>query len=491
MRRMLLYALFASVAIFYLVTIRQGNHWGDDFALYIHHAENIAMGRPYGETGLIYNPGVEYSPRIYPPVFPLLLAPLYRLFGLNFFPMKLEEAAFFVLALAAVCVYWRRALEFPYLLSLILVLGFNPVFWDAKDDVLSDLPFLFFFYAVALLAQFAPRQGKAGWKWALLTGVALYLCMGTRGIGVTLLAGLVLYDVLARRRITTFTAIAVTAAGALALLQRALIGPGLGSYADYFHPTVAQFAHNLLLYARCLGTFWLAPAHRTFSTLVYGLLCILALSGIWAHAKHGLTIVEAFLAPYMLLLMVWPVEKGIARYLFPLLPFFVYMALSGVQRLTAHWRRSYALAALSGLVLLVGFSYLVTYRQTDFGPIAESDGSASFAALCRTVRTDTSPRDVFIYRRARALSLFTERPAAAYQTGDDGALWAYMRSVHAAYLITGEQFVNDREFLIPFVEKYAASLQLVYHNSDFGLYRIRDYPEDAGKTQSREARLGP
>ena len=33
--------------MFYLATIREGHAWGDDFSMYIRHAQNIARGEPY------------------------------------------------------------------------------------------------------------------------------------------------------------------------------------------------------------------------------------------------------------------------------------------------------------------------------------------------------------------------------------------------------------------------------------------------------------
>ena len=62
-------------------------------------------------TGYIYNPAIPvYSPRMYPPVFPLLLAPVYKMFGLSLLPMKLEQVFFIVLTLALVLMLWHRTL---------------------------------------------------------------------------------------------------------------------------------------------------------------------------------------------------------------------------------------------------------------------------------------------------------------------------------------------------------------------------------------------
>jgi hypothetical protein len=487
-RKSLLWVLFGIIVVFYAATVRPGNRWGDDFALYILHAQNIVRGRPYATTGYIYNSAApQYSPSIYPPVFPLLLAPIDRFLGLNFLAMKLEQSAFLLLALVAMYFYWRRDLSFPYLLALIAIVAFNPTFWDAKDNVLSDLPFLLFFYLAVLLAQFSPRDRKGSWAWALLTGFSLYLCAGTRGIGLTLLPGLVLYDLLKRRRVTLFTAIAIASAAAFLLAQRLIIGPGLSSYADQFHPTLPQLAHNLVSYSHSLGTFWLDRDHRPFSAALYIFIMILALAGAWFHARRGVTIVETFLAPYLCLVLLWPAEKGMLRFLFPLVPFVVYLVLLALQNLTAGWPPLQARTACAAFVLLIGVSYVLAYAHTDFGPIPETNGSPAFAALCTQIREHTGEHDVFIYRRARALALFTSRSAATYAPNVDAAFGSYAQQIHATYLVTSNEFPEDREFLIPWVKKNPTALIPIYHNQNFDLYQLRLHPDQATEAQSREA----
>ena len=137
--------LLAIITAFHVATVREGHLWGDDFAMYIHHAQNIAESRPYADAGYIYNPAIPvYGPRMYPPVFPLLLAPLYKVFGLSLLPMKLEQVFFIISTLALIFMLWHRELGTGYCLALVGILGFNPAFWWAKENILSDLPFLLF-----------------------------------------------------------------------------------------------------------------------------------------------------------------------------------------------------------------------------------------------------------------------------------------------------------------------------------------------------------
>ena len=88
------------IGIFNFLTIKDGHDWGGDFSMFIHHAKNIVEGVDYEDTGYIYNPNVPLlAPKTYPPVFPLLLVPIYKWFGLNFTIMKIEIVLFFLLSL--------------------------------------------------------------------------------------------------------------------------------------------------------------------------------------------------------------------------------------------------------------------------------------------------------------------------------------------------------------------------------------------------------
>jgi 4-amino-4-deoxy-L-arabinose transferase-like glycosyltransferase len=474
-------SLLAAIGIFYFATIRPGHVWGDDFAMYVHHAQNIVEGRPYGDTGYIYNPAVPvYGPRMYPPVFPLLLAPLYKIFGLNLVPMKLEQVAFFLLTLAAVYMFWQRDLGSEYALAMLAILGFSPVFWTAKDMVLSDLPFLFFFYAAAVLVQRAPRQSPGWWRWAVLIGVVLYLAFGTRSAGISLLAGLPLYDVLKHRKITRLTVVALLVCAGLIALQRYFVGSGVGGYVgQQIRPTAQTVATNLLAYGRTLASFWVAATRSIFSFFVLGTAAVLMTTGLYFRFKRdcrferGLTIVEAFLVPYLAVILLWPFAAGV-RIVFPFIPWMVFLALYGIRCLTANLAPRYSSAAAGGLLLMIAVPYTLVYRAMDFGPIRQDTGLAEFNQLCQAVREDTRADDVLIYFRARALSLYTQRPASTYNYhGTEQELELYTHNIHATHVVTTNAFNDDVRFLAKYVERNSSRFDLVYQNANFALYRIR------------------
>jgi len=466
--------LLAVIAVFYVLTLRQGHVWGDDFAMFIHHAQNIVERRPYADTGYVYNPAVAvYGPRTYPPVFPILMTPLYRLFGLNLMPMKMEIILFFVMTLAVLFPLWHRDLGTGYTLALIAILGFNPVFWAAKDSVLSDLPFLQFFYSAVALVQGSPRDGKRWWLWAALVGTILHLALGTRTAGIALLPGLVLYDLLRYRRITRLTGIALAVCGVLALMQNHFIKPVPAGYLEQVRLiTWHTVLLNVVGYSRVLAGFWTASVRNTFSFALLAIVALLTLAGVFFQRKRGFTIVEAFLVPYLCVILLWPFSAGI-RIAFPFVPWIVFLALTGLRELSLRVAPRYSTTAACGLLLLISVPYIQAYAAMDFGPIRQNTSLPEFAQLCQAVRQQTSPDDILIYYRARALSLYTARSASTYNFhGTQSELMQYSQKIHVAYIITTSAFHDDGGFLVAYVQQYSSDFDLIYRNPQFSLYRV-------------------
>ena len=141
-------AVVLLVGLFHILTIRSGHDWADDFAQYVAHARNLAEGRPYGETGYIFNPSNQgVGPATYPPVFPLMLAPVWMVFGFSLVAMKVESILFFLFFLWLFWFTLRAEIRVRYRLTLLFLVGINPLFWNLKDRVTSDIPFLMWTYA--------------------------------------------------------------------------------------------------------------------------------------------------------------------------------------------------------------------------------------------------------------------------------------------------------------------------------------------------------
>lgn len=338
--------------------------------------------------------------------------------------------------------------------------------------MLSDLPFLLFFYVAAILVQRVPRDGPTQWRWAILNGIALYLAIGTRTAGIALLAGLVLYDLLKFRTITRITVVALSTCAALLLLQSHFVGSEFGSYNGTFHVTLSTVGAHLISYPRTLAGFWVASTQTAFSFFLLGVVSLLTLAGLLYQYKRGFTIVEAFLVSYAAIVILWPFSPGI-RLVFPVIPWIVFLALTGLRGLTEKFARRHVSIAACAFLLLIsvplrhclsphGFRLNPSeYRPPRVQPTLPGGAPSDHAAGRLDLLSRPGP------------GALTSPTASAYNDhGTDEELWQYARNVHATYLITNNAFDEDHGFLARYAETHSSSLELAYHNAHFSLYRI-------------------
>lgn len=465
-------ALIFLIAAFYLVTVRDGHGWGDDFALYIHHAQNLVSGRPYADTGYIYNPAFpELSPRAYPPVLPLLLAPAYAVFGLNLTVFKLISIFAFILALCGIERALRSNLLRPERLAIIALVGLNPFLWNYKDTIASEFTFLLFVVLSLWSAHRAYRQPRPI-RWRTFVGIslALYLAYGTRSIGLVLIPALWVYEVLCARQPGRL-AWQVTVLFAVPAMVQAVLIPGGSSYIDQLSITPLGVLNNAISLTKALANFVDNGYSHLAQAVLFALVSGLALLGAWRRWRSGLTIWDVALGSYALVTLLWPEAYWGQRFLILLIPLYFFYMLVGAHWLANRWPRLKAGAYL--VVILIGLAYAVRYTQADFGPIREGMADADTVALFNYIQHNTPPAAVFVFQKPRALALYTQRSASAYaEDADEATLWRYLRTIQANYLIVAREFKDDEKVLAPFVARQTHGLELVYANADFQVYRI-------------------
>jgi len=198
--------LVCFIGVIYLTTIREGHVWGDDHAAYIAHAKNISEGRNYGAIGYVRSPS-SINPQMYPPGYPLLLAPVYHFSGLNLTAMKVMNIGFFCAALF-VCFLLFRNYGNRVALATVGIIGACPYFWDFKDILYSEYPFLALTYGALLVGCRADGKNQTHRLQILLGMAAGALCglaYATRNVGIVLPAAICLSNFVVTRKITRFS----------------------------------------------------------------------------------------------------------------------------------------------------------------------------------------------------------------------------------------------------------------------------------------------
>jgi hypothetical protein len=486
-------ATIVIVGIFYTATIREGHNWGDDFSMYIRHAKNIVEGIRYENTGYILDPQfATVGPETYPPVFPLLLAPIYKYFGLNFTAMKMEIILFFLLSLAALYFLFRDELPFSYTLALIAVIGFSPLFWYLKDQVLSETPFMFFCY-VSLLSIKRVYQSPNFKRWgnikALIIAAVLYLSYGTRAIGILFLPSLLIYDVLKFKK-PSLLAIKVSLLFLIIIVLQNIFLHSEGGYLYTFKTfswNLDNILHSFHNFGKTLGFIPMKLSTAVASIAAAIIFAALVLYGIYSKIRDNLSCTEIFLLVYVICLIPWVIVihgRGL-RYLVPMVPlsmFYILKGLSSFKLMSAKIKATLFIGCL-GVVLI---SYVYFYAHTNYGPINPDITNVHSSNFFEYIKDNTDPEAVFISKKPRALALFTDRKASIYPSiCNEKLYWDYFKRIRASYLVLGpvdevyfyKVKLRDK-FFVKFLIKYRECLTQVYANPNFRVYKINHLPDE-------------
>lgn len=473
--------LIASIGAFYLGTIRAGHVWGDDFAMYIQEAKDIASGVSYTHSNYIFNPqNTDVGPKTFPPIYPVFLSPVYALFGMNLTAMKVENILFFLGFLLVFFLLVKEELTFPYSVAPVATIGFSPYVWFLKDAVVSEMAFLFFLFLCLFWAVriFKRRPETTRFQDAALLSLLIYLCYGTRTIGIVLLPALFCYEVAYLRRLPRFSAM-VAIFFLVPWFVQSKISSSEGNYLALLRGLGLSF--NIFLgnfkgYAQDLSTFWangyskfgrlaLFSAFSVFSGIGYAL----------RFFKRQASITEFYVPFHLLATVLWPSSAGL-RYLIPIVPLYVLYGFLGLSLLGSVGTSKLQSSAFVAFLLCIGLSYVGQYSKADFGPIPEGIGKRETQEFFQYVRTRTEPDAVFIFRKPKALGLFGERRSSVYPaTGTDRGIWAYITNIHASYLVEGPSNL-DEPYWHPFLARNQARWVETYSNSDFKVYKITGSP---------------
>src|SRR5688500_17203327 len=142
--------------------LTRGHEWGDDFAGYIMQAKSILNGDMQNfveHNGItIQQSSAQIGPVAYPWGYPLILTPIYALKGIS--PLALKLPGLFFFAGLLICIYLLTKTHLTTTESFLLVSLFavNPLLINFLDEILSDIPFLFFStLALLLMMKEKPR----------------------------------------------------------------------------------------------------------------------------------------------------------------------------------------------------------------------------------------------------------------------------------------------------------------------------------------------
>ncbi len=463
------------IGVLYFVMITPSQSWGEDTFMYLRHAVNIVQGVKYDKLGLVFNPHAMINPSALPPGLPLLLAPVYRIFGLSIPAMKMEICLIFLVSLYFLVQLFRYRLSLVYLLGLLVIFSLHPSILKFTD-ILSDIPFLMFTYWALLLINksYGTENPRTGIFPAFYLGVVMYLSYGTRSAGIILVPCLLAYELMHWRRISARTTISIGIFLFLAAIQWMFFHDE-GGYLKILqgNDMLSAVRSNL----RYFLLFWYDGDRLKIRIILWFSVLFLAGIGFSTQMRRKLFVTEIFFIFYFLSIFIWP-DGCNFRYFLPVIPIFIFYILCGMEFLAS--RPARPIFAVMRAVIFIGclgtlvYSYGSHYRHWDYRAIQAGPYRQESQELFRFIREKTPPDAVMIFIKPAILAFFTDRHVSVYHCpADQKELWKYMQGIGAKYLVESNYVIQDDEhqqYMRSFIKRYQMQLKLVFVNKDFQVF---------------------
>ena len=480
MRYTLLSLIILASLIIGACTLTRGHQWGDDFAWYIAQAESIWNGTTdefMAQSAFTNGESTTHvGPLAYPWGYPLILLPAYALKGIS--PLALKLPALLFNAGFLIVLYFLMSARLTQVESLLIVslFAFNPLLLNFLDQILSDIPFLFFSTLSLLLLT---REGKRSVLHSVGIGVAVFFTTFLRVTGVLLLGCFLIVEffrLLSNRKdrsavmeIIRGVLIVCTVFIVLWISNLVLFPSGGESYFSQYAQLIETAKGFIPAYFNVFRLFF---GNTPGWKVLYYIMLIFFLIGAWTRRKQE-PIFILFFVFWIGVHITYPYWQG-PRYIFPLLPIFLYFIFQGMKFLISKLperarlvgqRAFFASWILIAAIFLVksGVSAYVNIQndRTINGPFDPFS-----VEVYNYIKNETPPESVVVFFKPRVMVMMTDHPTIMSTEcdrilkGDDLVL---SRKVGENQQITPEQ-----------IDTCNLPLEQVLKNNRFIVYQIQN-----------------
>lgn len=403
----------------------RGHTWGDDFALYLRQADSLFngdVGRVIADNHFNVDNAAKpgFSPYVYPWGYPVLLAPVSRLFGLDFAALKMVAVVCFVVFLWFFFAVVRRRMAYWPAVGVVAVTATSLYYLNHTDYLVSEMPYM---AAAAITLWYLDRLRDsqpldAATRRQLVTLGLFAMCLFNvrrEGLAVVLAIGVAqLFDLRGRWRDVEWRHVATPYAafvGGVIAVQLVLPSALAPRYDDAgLHQT----------WRKLQGPFRGAFASQIgFDDLAgTGLLLVflMVVAGL-ALRLYTSAATDLPLAVFAIgsMIAVGTIPALADRYLMGITPFAVYFgaqAVAGVRlpRDAGRWLATAALATITVAHLTELPSSVAAARDfNDRGLVVEGPETDHAQEAFAAVRRFTHQDDVVSFFKVRALTFYTDR----------------------------------------------------------------------------------
>lgn len=436
----IVFVISVTCGFIYALTLHNGHSWGGDFSQFIHHAKNIVEGIPYANTGYIISNSTRFiAPPTYPPIYPLMLTPIYLLYGIDIEVMKLVGIIFFCFFLLLIPLIFKNNLKTKHHIIIIILLAANPFIWHYSNVIMSEFTFLFFTYlALYIMQRNLDIESDALTSsviiGAIILGLVMYLSYGCREIGLVLPLCVITYEVIHKRKLSILSIASFLVFFLFAYTQKVILNPinidsdvhnalvnfserysaesHLNSHFDLINIDLMAIIQRMQRYYWSLAEFLPKNDSHFLQIATPTLLNIflaLSIAGYIISLKRKIHVTEIFFAGYISVLLLFK-SPSYARYLLPILPLALYYALLAYDQLGLILNRNFFSISLTVTIsIIILISYISGIKDMNYRSISYGVGHESAIEMFNFIRNETRADDTIVFDKPRVISLFTER----------------------------------------------------------------------------------
>lgn len=476
----------------------------------------------------VFQEGEWWGSPKFPPLLPILLAPVQALFGPGFIAAKILMVLMYAATGPFLLSLAERRFRPGWALVITLAALVSVPVVEYSHYVMSEIPFLLLsVVALALAERFLARRQEGGGRNRILPILPIALAAGaafyTRTIGIVLLAAFPAVLLLQRRWRAMLIAAGVCALlltpwiahtartqheGQNYLEQVRLVNP--------YHPELGEIdltgaVERLQINGRlyfCRGIPMTAVPCTYISSYSYlptsdyplpdaaGILVAAALGwGLWC-SRRFLPATSAYAAAYLVVCLAWPPVWMGERFLVPLLPITFVLLASGLARLGAplvsRWRDLRRAPAVAlAIILLLAAHKLVLYAQEV--PRYPTRWQAYFMAT-EWARDHLAPDELVLDRKPNMFEYVTGRRAISFpREADDEQMLAYLRRNGVTVVhVSSIPYTDVLEVLHPFMRRQITFFEHLWYGRDeprggYGAF-LRFHPEGGLPERSERGR---
>jgi len=462
------------------INIKTSHDWGDDFAQYLHQAKNINEGVSQNQTGYIFNEKCFVGPQAYPVGFPLLLSPIVKQFGLNFYYLNLSQTLFLALSCLIGFIIIRQYTSFFAAFFTALIIGYNPTLLYFKTEIISDLPFTFF----SMLCVFLMTK-KHNYFLSVLLGLLIGFSIHIRSVGLILILVFLLNRLFLENNIREFsiknhfktflTLLSATFVylGIKLLWPTNTNYPGVLESDNYWQNINEHFSYNL----HHLSMFFRGFAHANYWSIGIVASCsliVFAILGLFHfYSENKKSIYTYYVLIYLLAVISYKFSHAGMRFLYPILFFIFLFAIIGFKKsFEPFMRQQKWLALFFGLLILYSYQEELDRINQFKSNIADGPQLKESEALFNYINTKIQAGSIVAFDKPRALTLYSHVHSFAFSP--DIKVEEIKNDIlkfKAQYYLTNES--QSSEVIKNHPLKDSLNYQLVFQNEIFKLFKIK------------------